>query len=268
MTHDRPPQFRLTGPDGAVIAVGSMNALMERVVDSRARKDAEGLLRDAAVAAGRVAEIDARVDAVIEREREVAEREQALCDDAIRRLIDGILKLEHRLDAFEQRRIADELARLPDPDSPEPLRDDHGDLEPLAPSHPVDKEELEAISSLSSDRADASEPSKCPGGLDFSFTEALRGCVAGARCWGAMLLWFRLGRRAGERGSPPRIRRRLGEGALSPVFWRLGRGSRRWNGGFLGIGDIRDVNDARVAPGRIARGQYHGLECGIGFAKG
>jgi hypothetical protein len=75
---------------------------MAYLPDSRARKDAEALIRDAALAVGRIESINARADAVIERERAVEEREQALREDAIRRLADGVLDLEHRLDAFER----------------------------------------------------------------------------------------------------------------------------------------------------------------------
>jgi hypothetical protein len=149
-------RYRFIDPTGKEIGAGPLDELMAYLPDSRARKDAEQLIRDAAVAAGRVAEIDRRADAVIGREREVAERERALREDAVRRLTDAVLKLQHRLDRFERQQIEAELAALPDPDSPAPLRyGDHGDLEPVGPSHPADREVLEATLEHEGDDADA-----------------------------------------------------------------------------------------------------------------
>jgi hypothetical protein len=148
---DRPPMFRLLDPQGVEIAKGSMSAVSELILDSKSRKAAEALLCDAAAAVGRLESINARADAVIEREREVVAREQALLDAAVRRFCDGVLGLEHRLDRFERQQIEAELAALPDPDSPGRLRcSDHGDLEPLGPSHPADREVREAT--LASER--------------------------------------------------------------------------------------------------------------------
>jgi hypothetical protein len=74
-----------------------------------------------------------RADAVIERERQVkaqADAAQAIMSGAIHRFADDVLKLSHRLDQIEQRKIADALRELPDPDGVAP---DDGDLE--VPSH-------------------------------------------------------------------------------------------------------------------------------------
>jgi hypothetical protein len=151
MTDTDGQRYRFIDPQGREIGAGPLDQLMAYLPDSRARKDAEQLLRDAAIAAGKVAEIDRRADAVEEREANVAAREDALRADAIRRLTDAVLKLQHRLDRFERQQIEAELAALPDPDSPAPLRyGDHGDLEPHEPSHDFDKEQLEAM--LASER--------------------------------------------------------------------------------------------------------------------
>jgi hypothetical protein len=167
MTEPDDQRFKFIDPQGKVIGAGPLDALMAYLPDSRARKDAEALIRDAAVAAGKVAAINARADAVIERERQVEEREDALRADAIRRFCDGVLELEHRMDAFEQRRIADELANLPDPDHPQNLsraeQAQQDDLEAVheAP-HNYDRQVLEAM--LASERG-ADDADSGPGDL-------------------------------------------------------------------------------------------------------
>jgi hypothetical protein len=111
-------QFTLTAPDGTVIAQGSMSALTERVLDSKSRKEAEELLRDAAVAIGQLEQLE--------------EREQSARVGDIRRLCAAADELGKRLDAYEAkrkeqaRRDAEEEAKqiqsmldsLPDPDDP------------------------------------------------------------------------------------------------------------------------------------------------------
>jgi hypothetical protein len=82
-------RYRFIDPAGKEIGAGPLDQLMAYLPDSRARKDAEALIRDAAIAVGRIESINARADAVIERERQVEEREQALREDAIRRLVGG-----------------------------------------------------------------------------------------------------------------------------------------------------------------------------------
>jgi hypothetical protein len=151
---DRPPMFRLLDPHGVEIAKGSMSAVSELILDSKSRKAAEALLCDAAAAVGTIDSINSRADAVIEREREVAERERRLQADAVQRFRDSIDDLAARIDAHEQARIADELARLPDPDDPR-SHAEHGELEPHGPSHPADREVLEATLEREADDADA-----------------------------------------------------------------------------------------------------------------
>jgi hypothetical protein len=77
-------------PDGCkapddVIAHGSLNAITERVMSSKARSDALELL--------------ARADAAAEEEREREQREQQVLTEGIRALADSVAKLSSRLDA-------------------------------------------------------------------------------------------------------------------------------------------------------------------------
>jgi hypothetical protein len=86
-----------------------------------------------------MARIEARSDALDIRERDLEAREDALRsvqDAAVRRFCDSVVELKHRVDAFEQRRIADALAALPNPDA----APDDGDLE-VKPA----KTELETV---------------------------------------------------------------------------------------------------------------------------
>jgi hypothetical protein len=129
MTETDPRLFTLTGPDGETIMRGSMSAVTEPLLDSKARAEATQLLIDAARACGLI--------------ESVAARENAVRADEAQQLIDGIAAIERRLDRFvakreamvredaerEAQRIQDVLDSLPDPDFP----DGGGDLRPLAP---------------------------------------------------------------------------------------------------------------------------------------
>jgi hypothetical protein len=122
---DRPPQFRFMSPTGEVLAVGPLSLLDEAV---RARSTAEGAIAAAARAAGQMARIQARSDALDRKERDLEQREdacRAIQSDGIRRFCDSVVELKHRLDRFEQQRAADALRDLPDPDA----APDDGDLE-------------------------------------------------------------------------------------------------------------------------------------------
>jgi hypothetical protein len=160
MTEPDDQRFKFIDPQGRVIGSGPLDELLAHLPSSRERKDAEQLIRDAAVAAGKVAEIDRRADAVAAQERQVAARERALREDAVRTFCDSVDSLARRLDQLEQRRIEAELAALPDPDSPGPLRHDHGELEPLEPSHPADREVLEAQREADTDAGPADLPNE------------------------------------------------------------------------------------------------------------
>jgi hypothetical protein len=142
--HQRPPD--------AAIAVGSLDAVMERIVDSEARADAAQLLVDAAVALGQ-----------IERQKQ---QEQQLIARGMQTLNDSIAALTKRMDALEARRteraqqaadaeaqrIQEKLDRLPDPDDPRAPGDDThqpgGELHALQPSEEHDREQLAAGDSV------------------------------------------------------------------------------------------------------------------------
>jgi hypothetical protein len=107
--------------NGVEIATGPLSLLDEAV---RARSTAEGAIAAAARAAGQMARIQARSDALDLKERDLEQREDAcrvMQADAVRRFADSVLELKHRFDRFEQRRIADALRDLPDTDHPEGL---------------------------------------------------------------------------------------------------------------------------------------------------
>jgi hypothetical protein len=111
-------QFHLYGPSGDLIAHGSMSALTERVLDSKARNDAISLLEDAAKAVG-----------LLEQQQDY---EQQLRQREVRAFCDGVAAIGRRLDALEAtraararhaaadeaRRIQEKLDALPDPDDP------------------------------------------------------------------------------------------------------------------------------------------------------
>ena len=141
-TYDPNQQFKLYGPDGKIIATGSMSAVTEHILDSKARADAVSLLHDAAYAVGLL-------------ERQQIEKQQ-LDEQKVRALCDAAARLAIRLDAFEQNRIAwqrrdaeEEAARiqqyldgLPDPNSPDPFAPS-GDLHDIPASEPEDREQLQ-----------------------------------------------------------------------------------------------------------------------------
>jgi hypothetical protein len=131
--------FRLLDPHGATIATGSFDALLERLPDSLPRMRAEEAIQAAARAVAREAGLDARADAAAQREAKLVAREDAIAAaDRVRRMTDSVLKLQHRLDEFEQRRRV-ALAALPD-------EDEHADnLEAvLPPPEDEDREQLES----------------------------------------------------------------------------------------------------------------------------
>jgi hypothetical protein len=151
MPHDRPASFRFIGPDGAEIANGPLSLLDEAL---RARSTAEGAIAAAARAAGQMARIEARSDALDRKERDLERREdacRAIQSDAIRRFADGVLELRHRLDRIERQRIADALRDLPDSDDPEGRSEnqrlaeaDYLSPAPLPPPH-GDEQEVETV---------------------------------------------------------------------------------------------------------------------------
>jgi hypothetical protein len=142
--------FRFVGPDGVEIANGPLSLLDEAL---RARSTAEGAIAAAARAAGQMARIQARSDALDLKERDLEAREdacRAIQADAVRRFCDSVLELSHRFDAFEQRSIQAKLDALPDPDRPA----DDGDLE-MKP--PRDEDPLEDALAFKGDQGDLPE---------------------------------------------------------------------------------------------------------------
>jgi len=133
-------------PPANAIMHGSMSAVMERVADSKARKEAEAVIARAA-------------DAAAELEQQ-QQREQAAIDDGVRKIADGILELTHRLDQLEQERetrraldaateVTQQMLAIPkDAPDPEAPADETpapaGELTVIPPSHPEDKEQLAA----------------------------------------------------------------------------------------------------------------------------
>jgi hypothetical protein len=97
-----------------------------------------------------VADANIRADAVIAHERKVraqADAARSIMSDAIHRFAGDVLKLSHRFDQFEQRRIADALRDLPDADHPEGLsKAAQDDLEAICeapgPKHREREQEL------------------------------------------------------------------------------------------------------------------------------
>jgi hypothetical protein len=86
------PEFKLFGPDGAVIAQGSLSAVTQPILGSRSRAEALAII--------------ARADRAAEQERAREQREQEIVSDGIRVLADGINKLDRRLDAIIRSRAA------------------------------------------------------------------------------------------------------------------------------------------------------------------
>src|SRR6516164_9178342 len=124
-------------PPANAIMHGSMSAVMERVADSKARKDAEAVIARAGQAA-----------AELEQQQQ---REQQIVADGVRKFADGILELTHRLDQLEQeretRRALDAATEVtqqmlaipkdaPDPEAPDDDTHEHvpgGELHDLPP---------------------------------------------------------------------------------------------------------------------------------------
>jgi hypothetical protein len=135
-------------PDNTIMH-GSINAVMERIIDTNARREALDLLARADDASQSLARTEARADAARAR--------------SIRHLGDAITQLNHRLDAIEERRAIQarqdeeaEAARLqavldalPSPDEPAAaIYSPGGDLHSLAAPNTAHMGEDDAPSSL------------------------------------------------------------------------------------------------------------------------
>jgi hypothetical protein len=120
-------------PPAGAIAHGPLSAVFEHVLGSRARADAEALVKRAADAA--------------EQEREREQREQEVLSDGIRTIADGVAKLSRRLDLLlrsrDARRRLDfaseatkQMLELPK-DAPSPDRLFDAAMEPGGELHPL-----------------------------------------------------------------------------------------------------------------------------------
>jgi hypothetical protein len=114
-----PVPYGTPSPNSA-IAHGPLSQIMEHVLGSRARADAEALVKRAADAA--------------EQEHEREQQEQQAISEGVRALRDGILKISHRVDVLVQSRDArrkldavseatKEMLELPKEKPPEILSD-------------------------------------------------------------------------------------------------------------------------------------------------
>jgi hypothetical protein len=133
--------FRLTAPDGSIIARGSLSALMERVNQSVPRMNAEQAIAAAAKAIQRERDDKVRADSLDRREAEIKAREDAARAADLRRFVDGVSALTARMDALEQERNQRTLDALPDPDSPQ-ADDLEAVLEAPGPKHREREQEL------------------------------------------------------------------------------------------------------------------------------
>jgi hypothetical protein len=115
-------------------ATGSWSAVMERILDSRTRKEALTLLNDAAHATGRLESIRELERSLKVREDAIAEHEESVTRTMLQQAI-------HKMDALSRRMDAIETERAKDPDDDilprSPGIHDEGELEPKdAPEDP------------------------------------------------------------------------------------------------------------------------------------
>jgi hypothetical protein len=128
MPHDSYQRYAIVplqaGPaPSEAIVVGGLDDVLSYLPQTVVRERRERQLADDEARLTRRADsVRLRAEQVIEREHEIKQREdtcRAIQADAIRRFRDGVLELKHRLDRFEQQRIAGAIAALPDRDDPE-----------------------------------------------------------------------------------------------------------------------------------------------------
>jgi hypothetical protein len=159
--------FRLTDPQGNIIARGPLDMLMERIPQSVARMRAEEAIQAAARAIQREADDKVRADALDRREAEIKAREDAILADQVRGFCDSVAAIGRRLDAFAQKRQDEELKKLPEPDFP--TKDDYLPPAVLEPSADKDREQLmEVEGAISKDdelQIRHAEPDQDPGAI-------------------------------------------------------------------------------------------------------
>jgi hypothetical protein len=138
----------ITRGDGLVIAKGSASMLADQVKDGRqGRADAAKVMVERVIIDHKERELDARADALAERERTIQAREDAAYADGMARLTRGLSDIARRMDAFEKRRDEERLAKeIADADRAlAALQSDDGDLEAIKEApHELDKEVIRA----------------------------------------------------------------------------------------------------------------------------
>jgi hypothetical protein len=160
MPHDPHQRYAIiplpAGPAPAeAIVVGGLSDVMSYLPQTVAREQREKQLVEAESRLTRRADgIQLRAEEVVEREREASKQmaeARAIQSDAIRRFAGDVLELSHRLDRFEQQKIADALRELPDSDDPEGRSENQQQAEadnlppgPLPPPH-GDEQEAEVV---------------------------------------------------------------------------------------------------------------------------
>jgi hypothetical protein len=138
--------FRLTDPQGNIIARGSMSALLERVNQSVPRLRAEEAIVAAAKAMAREQRLDARADAVAAREEAVGERERQADAAAVKSFCNDVAALARRLDALMAERQDAELAEeIKQADAALRRLGDEGDLEVKEAPNLRDADKIEAL---------------------------------------------------------------------------------------------------------------------------
>jgi hypothetical protein len=167
MSHDPHQRYAIVplqaGPaPPEALVVGGLDDVMSYLPQTVAREKREREADNLAMQALKtVADANLRADAVIAHEREVKAREdaaRAIMSDAIHRFAEDVLELGHRVDAFEQRKIADAIATLPDSDDPEGRskaeQQAEADNLPPAPLPPPHGDEQEVETVLERERGD------------------------------------------------------------------------------------------------------------------
>jgi hypothetical protein len=167
MPHDQYQRYCIlplgAGPaPSEAIVVGGLPDVMSYLPQTVAREDREKrLVEEEARLARRADSVRIQADELIERERDLERREDAcrsIQAEAIRRFANDVFDLGRRLDAFEQRRIADALRELPDSDDPEGRSENQQQAEadnlPPAPLPPPHGDEQLAELAIERERTD------------------------------------------------------------------------------------------------------------------
>jgi hypothetical protein len=117
-----PGSFTMFDPMGKQIMSGSLSSLTEPIMDSKSRAMAQSLVTQAADSyaqlrdlARRERELNTRADGLNQAEAAI---QRAAFEEDKQRFCNSVNEFEARLDAFEQRKIADMMASLPTPGDP------------------------------------------------------------------------------------------------------------------------------------------------------